>query len=73
MSEKENKAITIKLKAGEKLSICTCGKSKNIPFCDNEHRKVNEENGTNYKPLKIMPKQDTEIMVYSSNWEDKQD
>lgn len=73
MSEKENKAITIKLKVGEKASICTCGKSKNLPFCDNEHRKVNEENRTSYKSLKITPRQDIEIMVFSSNWGDKQD
>jgi len=28
----------IKLYKGKKYSICSCGLSKNIPFCDNEHR-----------------------------------
>lgn len=71
--KQEDRAITLKVKAGEKVSICTCGKSRNLPFCDDEHRKINEENGTSYKSLKITPKQDIEIMVYSSNWFEEQD
>ena len=55
--EIKEKAKEIHLKAGEKCSICTCGKSKTLPFCDNSHRKFNEEKGTNYKSLKIIPKQ----------------
>ena len=66
----QDKAITIKLKAGEKVSICTCGKSRNLPFCDNEHRKLNKEGDEKipHKSLKIIPNQEGDIMVYSSNW-----
>ncbi len=67
--EIQKKAIKICLKAGEKYSICTCGESKNLPFCDNEHRKLNEEKGTSYKSLKIIPKQDAELELYCSNWD----
>lgn len=70
LEDKRDEEKTIKLKAGEKVSICTCGKSRNLPFCDNEHRKLNKENNKKipHKSLKIRSKQDTEIMVYSSNW-----
>ena len=44
----------IKLYKGKKYSICSCGLSKNIPFCDNEHREHNKKNGTNYKSVKIV-------------------
>lgn len=63
------KAKTLKIIAGEKYNFCTCGRSKNIPYCDNEHRKLNEERRTNYKSLKIIPKSDVEIEVYCSNWD----
>lgn len=59
----------IKLEAGKKYSFCTCGKSKCLPFCDDEHKKLNEEEGTSYKSLKIIPKEDTEIEISSSNWQ----
>ncbi|MEK6936248.1 MAG: CDGSH iron-sulfur domain-containing protein [Nanoarchaeota archaeon] len=68
--EIKEKAKEIHLKADEKCSICTCGKSKSLPYCDNEHRKLNEEKGTNYKSLKIISKQDTDIFVYSQVWEE---
>ena len=44
MQEIPNNAKKVKLKAGEKCSFCTCGKSKNLPYCDDSHRKFNEEN-----------------------------
>jgi len=59
----------IKLKSNEKYAICTCGKSKNLPYCDNEHRKLNEEKSTSYKSLKIIPKSDIELELYCSNWD----
>lgn len=62
-------AKTLKLKAGKKYSLCTCGKSKNLPYCDDEHKKLNEEKGTSYKSLKIISKSDAELEVYCSNWE----
>ena len=56
------------LQAGKQHSICTCGHSKNIPFCDNSHRKVNEEKDTDYKSLKVCPEKDIILDVYSPNW-----
>ena len=53
--------MDIKLKAGKKYSICSCGLSKSLPFCDNSHRQFNAENGTEYKSVKITP--DTDITI----------
>jgi CDGSH-type Zn-finger protein len=39
------------VKRGERCKICTCGKSKIMPICDDAHRKLNEEKNTNYKSL----------------------
>ena len=65
----KRKNKTVKLKSDEKYSICTCGKSKNLPYCDNEHGKLNEEKSTSYKSLKIIPKSDIELELYCSNWD----
>jgi len=61
-------AIKIKLESKRKYSFCTCGHSKKIPYCDESHKKVNEEQGTSYKPFKIIPEQDSSIWISSSNW-----
>ena len=61
-------ARTVELKAGKKYSFCSCGHSNNLPFCDNTHRKINEERGTNYKSFKVCVCNDTKILIYSSNW-----
>ena len=58
----------IKLQKGRKYSICSCGLSNTLPFCDNAHRKYNEENGTNYKSVKIIAEETTEININSSKW-----
>ena len=67
--------MKIKLKAGKKYSICSCGFSNSLPYCDNRHREFNAENGTEYKSMKITPDNDTIIQVTSIrwklNWEDK--
>lgn len=60
--------LKIQLKAGKKYSFCSCGHSKTLPFCDNEHRAVNEKKGTYYKSIKIVPNEDTTIELKSSNW-----
>jgi len=62
-----NHKITIK--KGETCKICTCGKSKIMPICDDTHRELNSLNGTNFKSLKITPREDTELDLTSSVWE----
>ena len=60
--------MQIKLKSGKKYSICSCGLSKSLPYCDNFHRKFNAENETEYKSIKITPVRDITIEVTSSHW-----
>ena len=60
--------MQIKLKSGKQYSICSCGLSKSLPFCDNKHREFNAEHGTDYKSVKITPENDTVIIVNSSIW-----
>jgi len=60
--------MEIILKAKKKYSICSCGLSDSLPFCDNTHRQFNAENGTEYKSVKITPDNDTTIVVNSSKW-----
>ena len=60
--------MEIKLKAGKKYSICSCGFSNVLPFCDNTHREHNSTHETDYKSVKIIPETDTKIDVTSSRW-----
>ena len=62
-------ARKIALRAGRKEKICTCGTSKELPYCDNSHRVLNAKKGTSYKSLKITPCEDIEVYVMSKNWE----
>ena len=61
--------MEIKLKAGKKYSICSCGLSGSLPFCDNAHREFNVVNNTEYKSVKITPEKDILIKVDSNRWE----
>tara|TARA_Y100000310_G_scaffold286069_1_gene309940 strand:+ start:1047 stop:1265 length:219 start_codon:yes stop_codon:yes gene_type:complete len=61
-------ALEVELEAGKKYSICTCGKSGKMPFCDNTHRKHNEENGTNYRSLKLFPRENIKLKIFSKTW-----
>jgi|TARA_B100000959_G_scaffold226174_1_gene240642 CDGSH-type Zn-finger protein len=61
--------MEIKLKAGKRYKICSCGLSQTLPFCDNAHREFNTANNTEYKSLKITPDSDTMIEVTSKCWE----
>ena len=58
----------LKLLKNKKYSFCTCGLSKKLPFCDNNHREHNLKNKTNYKSLKVIPHTDIEVEVSSSTW-----
>ena len=58
----------IKLHKGKKYSICSCGMSKILPFCDNTHRTYNEQNQTNYKSVKIIAQETVIINLNSSTW-----
>ena len=65
--------MDIKLKAGKKYSICSCGLSCSLPFCDNTHREFNAANNMEYKSVKITPEKDTIIKVTSSRWKSVQE
>ena len=58
----------LKIHKGKKYSICSCGLSKLLPFCDNAHREYNEKNGTNYKSVKIIAEETVNIDINSSTW-----
>ena len=64
--------MEVKVRAGRRYSICSCGFSKTLPYCDNAHREFNSENGTEYKSVKITPDKDIIIQVESSRWIDKE-
>ena len=65
--------MDIKLKAGKKYSICSCGHSESLPFCDNTHRAINAANDMEYKSVKIASKNNIIIEVNSSCWKSIQE
>ena len=65
--------MKVKIKAGKQYSICSCGLSNSLPFCDNAHRVFNTSNNTHYKSIKITPDKDVTIQVTSSNWDLEED
>jgi len=68
--EKPDNAKKLELKAGKGYKFCTCGHSDTLPYCDNNHREVNEKMGTGYKSVKLFPESDISISVYSKNWDE---
>mgnify|MGYP001163790976 CR=1 FL=1 len=65
--------MEIKLKSEKKYSICSCGLSRSLPFCDNSHREFNANSGMEYKSVKITSTKDTTIKVTSSRWQSIQE
>jgi CDGSH-type Zn-finger protein len=50
----QKKSFKVELKKGETYYYCTCGKSRDQPFCDGSHE------GTKFKPLKFVFEGDKE-------------
>lgn len=63
--------ITVSLKKGNKYSICSCGISKRLPFCDGRHKILNEKCDTNYKSVKITAHDDINLSINCANWENE--
>ncbi len=68
--KKEEKHFEIIIRPGQTCKICTCGYSKTLPYCDDTHREINEQQGTNYKSVKLRNPSDNTMVFdsYSSNW-----
>ena len=60
--------MKVKIVSNKKCSICSCGLSKILPYCDNAHRLFNKKNKTNYKSVKIISSKDIQLEITSSTW-----
>ena len=63
-----NNIYKVILKKNIRKSICSCGLSNKIPYCDNTHRIFNEKNNCTYKSIKITSDKDVEVVIASSKW-----
>ena len=68
-----DKTTIIQLKKNVKCSICSCGISKKLPYCDNSHREYNKNNHTNYKSVKIYLLDDEKIKISCSTWNENKE
>ena len=68
---KTNNKYRIKLKKNVKYSICSCGLSKKLPYCDNEHRKINNINNAKFNSIKVYSKKDVEVELVCKKWNEK--
>ena len=64
----------IKIKKNVKYSICSCGKSGKLPYCDNAHREYNAINNTSYKSVKVYLLDNSSdnhcLKIMCSNWDE---
>ena len=44
----------VKVEAGKTYYWCSCGMSKNQPFCDGSHVQFNKDHGSNFGPVKFV-------------------
>jgi CDGSH-type Zn-finger protein len=63
--------LELKLKKNVKYSICSCGLSKVLPYCDNQHRLYNKKHNAFYKSVKFFLREDNVIEFKCSNWKKK--
>ena len=58
----------LKLKKNVRYSMCSCGKSKKLPYCDNMHRIFNKNENSNFKSIKILTEVDTNVSLSCKKW-----
>lgn len=58
----------LNLKKEKIYKICSCGISKNLPFCDNEHRKLKTAKNLEFNSIKIISEKDVSIKIKSKKW-----
>ena len=65
---KNSNVYKILLNKNIRKSICSCGLSNKMPYCDNTHKTFNEKSTCTYKSIKITSNKDVQIVVKSSKW-----
>ena len=64
----------IKIKKNVKYSLCSCGKSNKLPYCDNAHRAYNVANNCSYKSIKVYLLDESDdndyLKIMCSNWDE---
>ena len=63
--------LELKVKKNIKYNICSCGLSKILPYCDNQHRLHNKKYNTSYKSVKFSLGDDNIVEFKCSNWKKK--
>ena len=58
----------VELKKNKRYKLCSCGVSKSLPFCDNQHRDFNLKNNATFKSIKIIPDCNVTIKIESKKW-----
>ena len=55
----DTRPMPVELKAGQTVYWCSCGRSKDQPFCDGSHQ------GTDFEPLAFTPDKDDKYFFCS--------